>query len=279
MESLTQTLSDLPLGPLRYFERIGSTNDEAARWADSGAPDLALVVANEQTAGRGRLNRRWYTPPDAALAFSLVLKNSKLQDEILTGLSRLTALGALAVCDTFQDLFGLDAQIKWPNDVLVDQKKLAGILVEAHWQGEQLLAAILGIGINVAPPSLPAPQDLLYPATCVEDCLISMQSAILKADRLVLLHDILKRLLYWRPKLASQEFLNEWESRLAFKDQWVQVWLEAGEQPVENARGFIEGKVLGLTPRGSLELRDRSGQEFDLPVGEIRLRLQEKPSE
>jgi BirA family biotin operon repressor/biotin-[acetyl-CoA-carboxylase] ligase len=244
-----------------------------------GAPDLALVVANEQTAGRGRFNRRWYTPPDSALAFSLILKNTKLQDEILGGFTRLTALGALAVCDALHDLFGLEAQIKWPNDVLVDQKKLAGILVEAHWQGEQLLAAILGIGINVASESLAAPQDWLYPATCVEDCLKTNRGAILKADRLILLHDILKRLLYWRPKLASQEFLSEWEARLAFKDQWIQIWTDADEQPGEESRRFIDGKVLGLTPLGSLILCDRAGQEFVLPVGEIRFRPQERPPE
>jgi len=99
--TLLHALDGLPLGGLRYFERIGSTNDEAAGWVGTGAPDLALVVADEQTSGRGRAGRTWFTPPGAALAFSLVLRSLPVtrgeaphsHPEIV---SRLTALGALA---------------------------------------------------------------------------------------------------------------------------------------------------------------------------------------
>lgn len=90
---LEQSLSTLPLGATRFFDSIGSTNDEALRWARAGAPHLALVVADEQTAGRGRLGRRWYTPAGSALAFSLVLLPESLPTNSLT---RLTAQGALA---------------------------------------------------------------------------------------------------------------------------------------------------------------------------------------
>src|SRR5512147_1345877 len=113
--SLQALLSGLPLGAVRYFDTVGSTNDLAARWADDGAPDLSLVAADEQTAGRGRLGRRWITPPGAALAFSLVLTDIR-QADIL----RYTALGALAVCDALNLTFSPlpPAQIKWPNDVI-----------------------------------------------------------------------------------------------------------------------------------------------------------------
>jgi BirA family biotin operon repressor/biotin-[acetyl-CoA-carboxylase] ligase len=163
--SLQALLADLPLGSVRYFATVGSTNDLAGRWVEAGAPDLALVAADEQTAGRGRLNRRWITPPSSALAFSLVLKNPVEADVL-----RYTALGALAVCDALNAALSpvLPAQIKWPNDVIATRRKLAGVLAEAHWQGESLTAVILGIGINVAPPSVPPDEQLNYPATCVE---------------------------------------------------------------------------------------------------------------
>src|SRR4030042_3910780 len=100
---LQKALQDLTLGALRYFGSLTSTNDLAARWAQAGAPDLALVVADEQTAGRGRMNRRWFTPPGVALAFSLILKDSGADRpqnvHQPAHLIRYPALGAVAVCE------------------------------------------------------------------------------------------------------------------------------------------------------------------------------------
>jgi BirA family biotin operon repressor/biotin-[acetyl-CoA-carboxylase] ligase len=253
--SLQALLADLPLGSVRYFATVGSTNDLAAHWAEAGAPDLALVAADEQTAGRGRLNRRWITPPGSALAFSLVLKNPGEADVL-----RYTALGALAVCDALNATFPpvLPAQIKWPNDVIATRRKLAGVLAEAHWQGETLTAVILGIGINVAPPSVPPDEQLNYPATCVEAVIES------PVDRWWLLHAVLERLLFWRERLGTPEFVMAWEARLAFRGEWVQVSFE-GQPP-------LEGQVLGLTPDGRLRLRHRQGKLHELHGGELNVR-------
>src|SRR3989304_5947628 len=115
---LKEVLAGLPLGSIRFYDRTGSTNDEAARWAEAGAPHLSLVVADEQTAGRGRLGRRWYTPSGSALAFSLILRGGG-QDAFLPympheAIPRLTALGTLAVYDALRQGYDLDPQIKWP---------------------------------------------------------------------------------------------------------------------------------------------------------------------
>ena len=153
-QSLLETrLADLPLGGIRYFERIGSTNDEAAAWLKQGCPDLALVVADAQSAGRGRAGRKWFTPPGAGLAFSLVLRAGDATRQLLAqgNTARLNGLGALAVCQALQEQHSLPAQIKWPNDVIVNGRKLAGVLAEAHWLGSELSAVVLGIGINLAP--------------------------------------------------------------------------------------------------------------------------------
>lgn len=274
--SLARLLADLPLGPLRFFAATGSTNDEAARWAQEGAPDLALVVADEQTAGRGRMRRRWFTPPGAALAFSLVLRPEGLagaprrprQASAATGSGRsattspsigalLAGLGALAVSDALGAL-GLEARIKWPNDVLVSGRKLAGMLAEARWEGEALAFVILGIGLNVTPASLPPEEELLFPATCVEAELGR------PVERWALLHGVLAALLERRARLASPSFLRAWEERLAFRGQAVWVLVE-GSDP-------LQGEVLGLDSGGALRLRTPSGGEITLQAGEVSLR-------
>ena len=134
-EQLEQALADLKLGAIHYYDTIGSTNREAIKWAGKDAPDLAIVIADEQTDGYGRKCRRWYTAKGDALAFSLVLRplffegsaaGSKSKD--FSQISRLTVLVALAVTETLREDYNLDAKIKWPNDVLVNGYKLAGIL-------------------------------------------------------------------------------------------------------------------------------------------------------
>jgi BirA family biotin operon repressor/biotin-[acetyl-CoA-carboxylase] ligase len=263
--TLEKLLTDLPLGAVRYYPMVTSTNDLAARWAGSGAPDLSLIVADEQTAGRGRLDRRWFTPPGTALAFTLIVKNED-QTGGQTGAlhlpysARYTALGALAVCDTLNAALPamLPSQIKWPNDVVAQRRKLAGILAEAQWHGSQLTAVILGVGINVAPESVPAPGEVNFPATCVEDALEK------PVDRWELLRAILQRLLYWRKRLDAPEFIQAWGTNLAFRGEWVYIAFPDKDP--------MEGQVLGLSPDGSLRVRNRQGEVLNLQMGEIHLR-------
>ncbi|MBN1147219.1 MAG: biotin--[acetyl-CoA-carboxylase] ligase [Anaerolineales bacterium] len=263
--TLQQALVGLPLGGLRYFDRVGSTNDEADRWARTGAPDLALVVADEQTSGRGRAGRRWFNPPGAALAFSLVLRELPgTRDEARHAppevVTRLTALGALATALALRETYGLPALIKWPNDVLLERCKLAGVLVEASWQGEELEAAILGVGVNVTPQAVPPDVLTSFPATCVQAGLGRPLS------RQELLCAILSRLLEWRSRLAEIAFLQAWEALLAFRSEWVEVSIGQGSQDARQAQ------ILGLDPQGRLRLRDRQGAIFSLHTGEVRLR-------
>lgn len=264
---LIEILRGLPLGPLRYFTSLGSTNDQAALWAEGGAPHLSLVIADEQTAGRGRLGRHWFTPAGAALAFSLVLRPEFLrfnQNDNFSAqanpipVSRLTALGTVAVCSALQVQLGLSPQIKWPNDVLLAGSKVCGVLAEAHWQGERLQAVILGIGINVAADSLPPEQDLLFPATCVE---VASGRTV---DRWQLLVAVIEQLMGWLPRLASPDFLSFWESHLAYRGEQVSL--------IPNGSPPIEGQLLGLDSQGALLMRIADGQEVAFQAGEIHLR-------
>ena len=272
--TLETRLADLNLPAIRYLACTDSTNTEASRWVSAGAVDSSLVVADEQTAGRGRGDRRWTTVPGAGLAFSLIIFPQHHGPFIVP---RRTVIGALAVKDALHSLYGLSAQIKWPNDVLLNHKKVAGLLTDNYWNGDDLVAVILGFGINVTSaaidPRLLPLNAFAFPATCLEDVLGR------PVDRIELLHAVLQAYFAWRPRITSPEFMRQWEANLAFLGEWVQII--PGEScgkdglPVSLEKApnpFREGKVLGLTPDGALKLLTRSGETVTAQYGEVRLR-------
>lgn len=253
--SVIDRLAGLPVPELRYFDSTGSTNSEALQWAEKGAPDGALVVADTQTAGRGRMDRRWVTHAGAALAFSLILRPSDAEAEAL-GL--FSPLGALAVASALAEDYGLPAQVKWPNDVLLHRRKVCGILVEAVWVGSEVQNVVTGIGVNVASEAVPPDDQVIYPATSVEDALGR------QVDRLELLRNILERVFAWRTRLGSPEFMQAWEAHLAFKGEWVEVKPPGQERLV--------GKLIGLSPTGDLRLLSPAGAVITAAAGDLRLR-------
>lgn len=253
-EELQAALRGFLPGGLRYFPSIGSTNDEALAWASAGAPDFSLVIADEQTRGRGRMGRSWFTPPGAALAFSLILRPQPAERDRI-GL--FSGLGALALVDSLQT-FGITAQIKWPNDVLINGKKVAGILVETVWSGMEVESVILGIGVNVSPESVPPPEGLNYPATCVH---AEGQKPL---ARVALLQSVLQAVLKRRTQLSLDIFLRDWEAVLAFRGEPVQVWMSQEQTLV--------GRILGLEADGSLRLGLADGSEQAIRFGEVHLR-------
>lgn len=258
-ESLRTQLADLPIPEIHFFETIGSTNDEALAWSEKGAADGCLVIADTQTRGRGRLNRQWITRPGAALAFSLILRP---KPEEISQLFLFSPLGGLALCQALSKGLGLAAQIKWPNDVLLNKQKVAGILVESFWSGEIPQSIILGIGVNVAPEAVPPADEVMYPATSVE------QIYGKPVDRFDLLHDLLEALFEWRTNLTSARFFKAWEDYLAFRGDWVRV-----DQPGLDP---ITGQILGITENGNLRLLTKMGQEINVYAGDIRLRPADK---
>jgi BirA family biotin operon repressor/biotin-[acetyl-CoA-carboxylase] ligase len=247
-------LALIQLGSYRYFDTIGSTNDEALAWASQGAPDFALVFADEQTSGRGRMDRKWFTPPGSALALSLVLRPTEAER---AHPSQTTGLLALALTESLSKL-GLSPQIKWPNDVLLNGKKVAGILVESSWMGESLEALILGMGANVQKESVPTSDNLLFPATSIETELGH------PIERDSLLREILIGVLEWRPKLGTNTFVKAWDEKLAFRDQQVQVEGRSGE--------VLIGELIGLETNGNLRLKDKYGKSVTVRFGEVHLR-------
>jgi BirA family biotin operon repressor/biotin-[acetyl-CoA-carboxylase] ligase len=255
--NLRSTLSKLPLGGLRYFEQITSTNDIALAWAAEGAPDLALVYAGEQTAGRGRGGGRWFTPPGSALAFSLILYPTPGEQQNLACFS---ALGALAVCDALER-HGLQPEIKWPNDVLLNRRKVCGILVESTWLGEKMESMVLGLGLNIKPAAVPPPEQLNFPATCLE---AELPRSGCRVQRAALLRQILKSLLDWRDRMAGDIFMQAWDRRLAFRGEMVEILVDGPASRM--------GQLDGLERNGSLRLISPQGRTFTVPMGEVHLR-------
>lgn len=253
---LKKTLSKLPLGDMRYFDSIGSTNNEALAWATSDAKDLSLVIADEQTAGRGRLDRKWLTPKGTALAVSLILRPTAEEKPYLT---RTVGLAALAVADALRTR-GLVAQIKWPNDVLLNGHKVAGMLIESVWSGEEVDCLVIGIGINILKGAVPSAELLQFPATSLEESLGP------DVQREEILHDILAGMIALRPHINTDSFIASWEKALAFRGEQVQI--------EEGNGNLITGKLLGLESDGSLRLSDEQGNSITVRFGDVRLRPQ-----
>jgi BirA family transcriptional regulator, biotin operon repressor / biotin---[acetyl-CoA-carboxylase] ligase len=254
-QELVQRLSNLPLGDVRYFSSIGSTNDEAIKWAAQGVPDLSIIVADEQTAGRGRLDRPWFTPPATALAFSLILRP---RVEEMPHLSRIVGLAALALIDAIGKL-RLVPEIKWPNDILLNGRKVAGILIELTWAGEEVDYIVIGVGVNVAKGASPSTDVLRFPAISLEHMLGDVP------DRTSLLHDILASFIALRPHIHSDSFMSAWEKSLAYSGKEVRVEM-GGDQ-------VVTGQISGLETDGSLKIRDEHDEIVTVRFGDVRLRL------
>lgn len=247
-ERLGQVLDDLLPGRWQYRPVTGSTNDDALQAARGGAPDGSLFLADQQTAGRGRGNSRWHTPPASALALSWLLRPTPAEAEHF---SRFSGLAAVALQHALLE-FGITTAIKWPNDLLWNSRKVAGILIEAIWQGHHLEAVVLGIGVNVLPASLPPTHELRFPAACLAEALQP------PPERPALLRSIVRQLLHWRPQLATAKFLAAWEAALAWKGHLVQI-------------NGLQGRLLGLTEAGYLRLDTRHGErQIPQAAGHLR---------
>jgi BirA family transcriptional regulator, biotin operon repressor / biotin---[acetyl-CoA-carboxylase] ligase len=258
--ALHRSLMNSPVSQVRAFTSIASTNDEALQWIDEGAPDFALVIADEQTKGRGRLDRPWITMPEASLAFSIIFRPT--QSELAAPSALYAPLCGLAVWHTLHENLGLDPKIKWPNDILLEQQKCCGILVEASWTGSQFNGVVMGIGINITAQSIPSDAVLRFPATWLE------KYTRQPVDRFALLAQITSAMQFWRSRMGSREFFETWQTHLAFRGETVSI--------VQNEKTSIIGIEEGIDALGNLVLREPSGKKTTIEVGDVSLRLRDE---
>jgi BirA family biotin operon repressor/biotin-[acetyl-CoA-carboxylase] ligase len=153
-------------GRVQHFTSVGSTNDVAARLASGGAEEGTAVVADMQTAGRGRLGRRWFSPPGAGLYVSVVFRPPAGPDPDAAPPSLLTLALGVALAEGLRTSTGLDVHIKWPNDLVVVRRKVAGILAEGFDLGTSAAHIIAGFGINLRAAAYPP--EIAARATSIE---------------------------------------------------------------------------------------------------------------
>lgn len=236
----------LPGWEVIYLERTTSTNDEARRLAAEGAPDRTVVLAEEQTAGRGRRGAKWVSPPGRNGIVSVLLRPGKECPP--ERWARLTLAAALAGCDALDALPGLGAaaEVKWPNDLYLSGRKVAGILVESAWTAEGGFVVIgTGFNLNLEPSDFP--EELRPVATSVW-----MERGGLAVDRGVFLTNYL-RALHTRCAQAAADFP-------ALKEEgWRRSWLAQRRVTLTAAGQELEGVVCGLGPEGELLLLSDDG--------------------
>jgi BirA family biotin operon repressor/biotin-[acetyl-CoA-carboxylase] ligase len=232
-------------GKVRWFPQVGSTNDVATMLAERGAEEGVVVVADQQTAGRGRLGRTWASPPGAGIYMSAILRPSPRAATLLT------IAAGVAVADAVAQATGLDVQLKWPNDVYVADRKLAGILAEGAPR-----YVVLGIGINVLPAAYPS--DVARRATSIETELGR------PIDRGLLLAECLAALALRYGEISHEDgrgVIAAWRKRAASTIGRRIEW-DAGGQ---NQRGLVDG----IDADGALLVRSGS-QVIRITSGEVR---------
>lgn len=237
---------------LHKLEEVTSTNDVAFEAARAGAADGLVVWAQRQTRGRGQKDRTWESQPESSLTFSVMFRPTQ---EELTVLGRFTALGALAVAKAIRTKTGFVAQVKWPNDVLLNGKKVSGVLAETDLQAGSESAVVVGIGVNLLPGAFEPNAGLNYPASDIfSETIISMGAQSW-------LQTILKAVQELRQSLPDDAFIREWNNWLAFQGEIRRVRNHKGET------GLF--RLLGVHSDGSLRLEDADGQVISLQSAEV----------
>ncbi|MGI9067883.1 MAG: biotin--[acetyl-CoA-carboxylase] ligase [Pyrinomonadaceae bacterium] len=235
-----------------HFDSLPSTNVEAARRAVEGAPEGLCVVAREQTAGRGRLDRLWVSPKDAGLYCSIILRPQF--DHSVWPL--ITLMAAVAVHDALLDAYALETDIKWPNDILANDKKLCGILAETV-ETPLGRAVVLGIGVNLNQTSFPAELDGV--ATSIE------AAAGRSGDPHVVLAAIVDSLANYYQILqrsgGPEEIVREWSTRSSYA---------SGKRiRVANGDEIFEGTTRGLERDGALRIETDTGEIKTVRAGDV----------
>jgi BirA family biotin operon repressor/biotin-[acetyl-CoA-carboxylase] ligase len=236
----------------RHEASVASTNDEAAAWARAGAPAGAVVVADEQTRGRGRLGRRWHSPPGASLYLSAVLRPPLPPHRV----PPLTLAAGVAVAEALV-AFDVVPALKWPNDVQLDGKKVAGILTEMSADLDRVHHVVVGIGVNLNVEAFP--EELQAIATSLQ---ITRGAPVSRAEFAAML---CARLEHWVDQFVADgaaAVVAAWKQHARFFGKRVSV--TAG-------RDRMEGVAEDLDDDGALRLRLDDGRTTRIVAGELAI--------
>ena len=254
LAGIPDRLTHLELGPLlnthdlgqvlHWYEELGSTNDRAKELAEQGAADGEVVIAEAQSAGRGRRGRVWASPARKNLYCSVVLRPELPPSRA----AELTLLGSVALCDALRQA-GVDAGIKWPNDLLASGRKIAGILTELAADPDRVHWVVLGAGVNVNARAEDFPEELRGAATSI---LLERGQA---APRALFAAACFTALETWLDRHAEQGFG-------VVRDAWRERSVTLGREVVVKADGLdISGTAEDIDASGALLVRTPAGVE------------------
>lgn len=257
VDKLQEGLRTKRLGHSILFSReVGSTNDWAKELAMYGADEGTIVVAETQTAGRGRLGKEWVSPK-GGLWFSVVLKPKLRAGEAV----RLVFVAGLAVAEVLHELFGLRVETKWPNDVLVNGRKVCGILSEMNTTDEKVNFVVVGIGVNANFAENAFPEELRTNAT-------SLESELARKIEL----DVLFRVLLERLESLYELFMKEGFAPVLGKWKEYAGFLNCKVEVSSAAEKWV-GLALDVGDDGSLVMRLEDGTVKRVFAGDVSLRL------
>jgi BirA family biotin operon repressor/biotin-[acetyl-CoA-carboxylase] ligase len=235
------------------YRETDSTNDIALARAAEGAPEGAVVLAEAQRRGRGRFHRKWLSPPGANILASVILR-PELHPSLV---SQLVIVAAVAAAESLRSQYDLDAQIKWPNDVHVGGRKIAGILAELSAEAEQINHVVIGIGLNVNMTRAELPRAVRAAATSVQ---IELGRAV---SRLDVLGELLAHLERWYERWRRSAFAP-------VKARWAELSASLGHRvEVVSGKTTVSGLVADLDDDGALMLRLDSGHMRKVASGDM----------
>lgn len=241
--------------PVCFYEELASTNLQAKLDAENGAREGTLIVADMQTAGRGRRGRSWSSPPGTNVYFTLILK----PDFRVELASMVTLVMGLAVAEGIRETCGLEARIKWPNDIVVNGKKVCGILAEMSTERDFIHYVVMGVGINVARQDFPP--EIAQTASCLEQ---ECGRAVSRAEIMV---NVMKAFeTYYgifRGDGSLAGLLDRYNGMLAGKD---------GEVRILDPKGEYRGISRGINPAGELLVEREDGTVEPVYAGEVSVR-------
>jgi BirA family biotin operon repressor/biotin-[acetyl-CoA-carboxylase] ligase len=233
-----------------YFDALSSTMDVAMQLGIKGVAEGALVLAESQTKGKGRLGRSWFSPKYKGIYLSLLLKPKSLP---CSSASILTLLTAVSICEAIKEITGLDARIKWPNDILIGHKKLGGILTELSAEMDEVNFVIIGIGLNVNNDK----KTLVSAATSLKE---QKKENISRTD---LLQEILRR-------IETNYLLFQERGAQAIIEKWREYGITLGKRvKVYCHKEHIEGQAIDIDADGGLLVRKDSGLTAKVMAGDV----------
>ena len=240
-----------------HKELTGSTNQDVRELALQGAADGTVVYADMQTAGRGRRGRNWFSERGESLLFSLLLRPDISPDKA----SQITLLMALAVTRVLREDCGVEAMIKWPNDIVIGGKKICGILTELYPGADGKYFVIVGCGINVGQKEIPAKLRDIATSLCLES---NHHSVIANGE---LLQGILAEFEHYYDRFlvcgSLADFVDEYNARLVSLDKEVRVL---------DPKGEYSGISKGINDKGELLVQLDDGNISEVYAGEVSVR-------